>query len=232
MVAALVESDPNWLLSSTAQSAAALVAIVGGFLAGRLLALSADKSAAERRLRTTSVALESAESEESVASSALHRWQQDRDEREKTEIEQYEREVAEVQRDLSSGTRQWAAMPLPPLRSLTEVQEERDLVERATDASWRVRHLTAERDQIARELASLQVPADLKRGFRVLVVFALLGVVLPIVIMATQPVTVSPFIRLLVVLSFVLGFGWLVVFIFGLIAAAESRKPSAKTGAE
>lgn len=42
--------DPNWLLSTTAQSAAALVAIIGGFLVSRLVSLSSDKHALERRL--------------------------------------------------------------------------------------------------------------------------------------------------------------------------------------
>ncbi|HEX4443130.1 MAG TPA: hypothetical protein VHZ81_06135 [Galbitalea sp.] len=41
--------DPNWLLSSTAQSAAALVAIVGGFLVSRLIALSAERAAVGQR---------------------------------------------------------------------------------------------------------------------------------------------------------------------------------------
>lgn len=42
--------DPNWLLSSTAQSAAAMVAIIGGFLVSRLVSLSADRNAILQRL--------------------------------------------------------------------------------------------------------------------------------------------------------------------------------------
>lgn len=38
------EPDPNWLLSTTAQSTAALVAIVGGFLLSRVLALAAERN--------------------------------------------------------------------------------------------------------------------------------------------------------------------------------------------
>jgi hypothetical protein len=41
--------DPDWLLSSTAQSAAVLVAIVGGFLVSRLVTLSAERSAIIQR---------------------------------------------------------------------------------------------------------------------------------------------------------------------------------------
>lgn len=40
-------TDPNWLMSTAAQSAAALVAIVGGFLVSRVIALTADRRAAE-----------------------------------------------------------------------------------------------------------------------------------------------------------------------------------------
>ena len=42
-------TDPNWLLSSTAQSAAALVAIVGGFLVSRLITLSGERNAIVHR---------------------------------------------------------------------------------------------------------------------------------------------------------------------------------------
>lgn len=43
-------SDPNWLLSSAAQSAAAIVGIVGGFFVSRLLALSAERNSIIARL--------------------------------------------------------------------------------------------------------------------------------------------------------------------------------------
>jgi hypothetical protein len=42
--------DPNWLLSSTAQSAAAMVAIIGGFLVSRLVTLSAERNTILQRL--------------------------------------------------------------------------------------------------------------------------------------------------------------------------------------
>jgi len=42
--------DPNWLLSTTAQSAAALVAIIGGLLVSRLVALAVERDGLQRRL--------------------------------------------------------------------------------------------------------------------------------------------------------------------------------------
>ena len=42
--------DPNWLLSSTAQSAAAMVAIIGGFLVSRLVTLSAERNTILQRV--------------------------------------------------------------------------------------------------------------------------------------------------------------------------------------
>lgn len=44
-------TDPNWLLATMAQSAAALVAIVGGFLVSRVVTLSSERQGLERRAR-------------------------------------------------------------------------------------------------------------------------------------------------------------------------------------
>jgi len=44
-------TDPNWLLSTVVQSAAAFVAIIGGFILSRLLALSAERGGLEARIR-------------------------------------------------------------------------------------------------------------------------------------------------------------------------------------
>jgi prefoldin subunit 5 len=49
--------DPNWLLSTIVQSAAAFVAIIAGFIISRLLALSSDKSGLEARIRDLEVQL-------------------------------------------------------------------------------------------------------------------------------------------------------------------------------
>ena len=43
--------DPNWLLATMAQSAAALVAIVGGFLVSRVVTLSSERQGLEQRGR-------------------------------------------------------------------------------------------------------------------------------------------------------------------------------------
>jgi hypothetical protein len=47
-------NDPNWLLSSAAQSAAALVAIIGGFLVSRLVAISTTRQGLKQRLQESS----------------------------------------------------------------------------------------------------------------------------------------------------------------------------------
>jgi hypothetical protein len=43
--------DPYWLLSTSAQCAAALVAIIGGLLASRVVTLKSERSGTERQLR-------------------------------------------------------------------------------------------------------------------------------------------------------------------------------------
>lgn len=45
--------DPGWLLSSLAQSTAAVVAIVGGFLVSRLVQLSSEREGLRRQLQHT-----------------------------------------------------------------------------------------------------------------------------------------------------------------------------------
>ncbi|MCW2671791.1 MAG: hypothetical protein JWP14_380 [Frankiales bacterium] len=50
-----VPVDPNWLLSTEAQSAAALVAIIGGFLVSRLVSLSSEREGLRRRRREVTV---------------------------------------------------------------------------------------------------------------------------------------------------------------------------------
>ena len=44
-------TEPSWLLSTMAQSAAALVAVVGGFLVSRVLTLNSERQGLERRAR-------------------------------------------------------------------------------------------------------------------------------------------------------------------------------------
>ena len=44
-------TDPNWLLATMAQSAAAMVAVIGGFLVSRVITLSAERRGLDRRVR-------------------------------------------------------------------------------------------------------------------------------------------------------------------------------------
>jgi hypothetical protein len=165
-------SDPNWLLSSTAQSAAALVAIVGGFLAGRLLALNADRDAAHRRLSSIETELTSALKEEERVSTALDAFKREQEERIARQVEEAE-ERGSMSRSSPLFAGASAEVAMARIIPIPEQQEERDLTERKADATWRVRQLEAERDQIKREIASLRVPDDLRRGFLILVFFAI-----------------------------------------------------------
>lgn len=54
-------ADPNWLLSTRAQSTAAIVAIGGGFLVSRLVQLSSEKEGLRRRLESARDELKHAE---------------------------------------------------------------------------------------------------------------------------------------------------------------------------
>jgi len=218
MTAMTAASDPNWLLSSTAQSAAALVAIIGGFLAARVLAFNSDKEATGRRLRSTASALESAEREEAAASAALTRFEEEQE----AELKRREEEAVEQSRGGGIPIGVWSGAA--SIISVSEQQEGRDLAERKTAAASRVQQLEAEREQVERELASLRVPSDLDRGFRVLLFFALTGVVFPIVLMATQPDEVSLLMRALVVIGFVAGLVGLAGFIGSVIATARGRR--------
>src|SRR5436190_11924493 len=50
--------DPEWLYSSTAQSSAAIIAIIGGFLVSRVLAVSSTREQLQRRRREVTSDLE------------------------------------------------------------------------------------------------------------------------------------------------------------------------------
>jgi hypothetical protein len=110
---------------------------------------------------------------------------------------------------------------LPFIVSMPDQQREIELEGRTSAAAWRVRQLKAERDQIERELASVQVPPDFGRGLLVLIFFAVAGVVFPIVLMANQPDEVAPWVRALVVIAFVAGLVALAWFVASVIADAK-----------
>jgi len=179
-------SDPNWLLSSAAQSAAALVAIVGGFLAARVIAYNSDRGATVRRDSITGRDRRAAEKLEARAKAELDEWEQ-------KSPKEPEQDRAELERRLSQS------------------QE-------------RVVRLILEQDQSQRELAAMQFPAYLRFGFGVLVFFALSGVVLPIILMATQPEDVSLLWRIVVVVGFLLGLLGLGIFLDAIIGEAEGAE--------
>lgn len=206
-------SDPNWLLSSTAQSAAALVAIVGGFLAARVIAFNSDRDSVRRRLASTERDRENAKKLEAAGKEELDEWNKGNPPRSAPSTQQ-------GGGGISVGV--WSGSDA--VRDAATNQQRKDLESRTTDATLRFLRLTLDRDQIQRELQSLEIPSDLKRGFRVLVFFAFSGVVLPIILMATQPSTVSVLWRTLVVAGFVVGLLGLADFISSVIAAAEGRK--------
>lgn len=58
-----MNTDPNWLLSTTAQSAAALVAIIGGFLVSRVITLASNRAHYEHRLNVLNDQLATANKE-------------------------------------------------------------------------------------------------------------------------------------------------------------------------
>jgi hypothetical protein len=68
MLAAL---DPNWLMSTAAQSAAAIVAIVGGFLVSRLIAANSEKAALRRRLQEVNLRVTQSTSDQAQAEASL-----------------------------------------------------------------------------------------------------------------------------------------------------------------
>ena len=67
-------TDPNWLYSTIAQSSAALVAIVGGFVLSRLLTLSAERNGSEMRLEEIGAELEPKQKELRLLRDRRLRW--------------------------------------------------------------------------------------------------------------------------------------------------------------
>jgi len=63
--------EGNWLMSACAQTAGALVAIVGGFLVTRLVTLSAERNGLEDRIRGTDTMLALARRQEALARAAV-----------------------------------------------------------------------------------------------------------------------------------------------------------------
>ena len=74
-VISLRMSDPNWLLSSLAQSAGALVAIIGGFLVSRLVGLYSQREGLRGRLLETEEMLKACQQVESDVRRDLVEWE-------------------------------------------------------------------------------------------------------------------------------------------------------------
>lgn len=66
--------DPEWLLSTTAQSAAAMVAIVGGFLVSRVVSLATDRQGVVRRMKELAAKERLVESDLEVLHRARHQY--------------------------------------------------------------------------------------------------------------------------------------------------------------
>lgn len=66
--------DPNWLFSTAAQSAAAIVAIVGGFLATRIVSLSAERDSLKHRIRTLDAQLQKRQERLDTVRQGLLEW--------------------------------------------------------------------------------------------------------------------------------------------------------------
>jgi hypothetical protein len=69
--------NANWLLSALAQTAGALVAIVGGFLVSRLVGLSSQRNGLLARVAALKKRLEAADHKESAAREELVGWEKD-----------------------------------------------------------------------------------------------------------------------------------------------------------
>jgi hypothetical protein len=69
-------ADPNWLFSACAQTAGAIVAIVGGFLATRLVTLSSERNSLRQRIDIVLRRLTDAERRKATAKQRLREWEE------------------------------------------------------------------------------------------------------------------------------------------------------------
>ena len=71
-----VIADPNWLFSACAQTAGAIVAIVGGFLATRLVTLGSERNSLRQRIDIVSRRLGDARRRKAQAEEDLRAWEE------------------------------------------------------------------------------------------------------------------------------------------------------------
>lgn len=282
-------ADPNWLLSTTAQSAAAIVAIVGGFLVSRLVSLSAERNGLGRRRdeldRLIEVKIAELEGIQARIDHQAREWffgeaMVDLIEADDTPdpdqlVSRYsqagwspedsraaaERLVAVVRAGLAAFEKNpyefvanhedpaWLAAAGVPIESGWEevskraaaaiieagVERESDdpygllmpnnlaldhgenrhdaRISRLESVSSDIETLGAEREIVIGTLARVGRPEGVILGIGVLVGFALVGIVFPLIVLAIRPVPTSPWMRFAVVAGFVAGLGAVVAYI-------------------
>jgi hypothetical protein len=290
-------ADPNWLLSTTAQSAAAIVAIVGGFLVSRLVSLSSERHGLRQRRDQLDriVDLKNAELDElqrrmdSVArgwfvDSAMSDFVDAKGSPDLLQILEKHSKLgssvegttaaaawlgglvragyAAFERDpdvftVKADDPVWLAAAGFPVEEGNEemltrvaraiVKKERStrgqfgrmfeipdlpasarwdprLGDRAVDRqdarisrrdtlSSDIRALRAEMEIVSSTLAGIGRPEGVVMGIWVLVGFAAVGIVLPLVLLAVRPVPTSPWVRLAVIAGFIGGLGAVVGYI-------------------
>ena len=104
-------TDPSWLYSTIAQSSAAIVAIIGGFITASVLYLSAEKRSLVKRLDEMKAKLSSLERIQLVRKDKLSEEEMaKRGER----IEAKQEEAEFVRREMSNIKRQLEAFSSPP----------------------------------------------------------------------------------------------------------------------
>ena len=104
-------TDPSWLYSTIAQSSAAIVAIIGGFITASVLYLSAEKRSLIRRLGEMKAQLSKLESIQLVRKDKLTEQEiQKREERSEAKLE----EIIFVRKEISNIKSQLDAFSYPP----------------------------------------------------------------------------------------------------------------------
>jgi hypothetical protein len=275
---ALSPPDPDWLLSTAAQSAAALVAIIGGLLVSRLVALSVERESLQRQRDETETTRDLAQQRLSVLTADIaamdqsifrervmhdyviyHGYPPDETlfppttDEEAVWGEELSVEVEKAFTDVvnlltnndKSITLEGLAHRGLDLRLYTEdllkevvwmVNDERRPVttiaynmplQNLSTASVGQASMVAGRDRLERDLHvqeallalqdkhlnRLATPRGVGWGIWSLVVFSLLGIVLPLSLMVVHPVPDDTLTRVGIISAFVLGLGCVLLFI-------------------
>ena len=280
-------TDPNWLLSTLAQSSAALVAIGAGLLATRIVGSSGERSNAEYEAKVLLGKVEVAELDYNSAREARRDrtksdlWQNllndfpskarrsriedlvvkysttgsNPDETKEwlmgflAEVEELEslldraesvERVNEtkvsggnrpqifkaLQEERSSGA-SWnlAAIPPPPLSAVVRAARDaefRELIAREQSAKTELGLVLRAWNVADERLNGLAKPESFRPLFKVLGYIALVGLVIPLVTMASNPKSVHPLLRTTMVAAFVVGIGALFSYFWKLARPSHS----------